>query len=134
MTSLRQSATAGYRWLTLLFFVAVVVQFLLAGLGVFGIKQGTKLGDQSSLDPHRALGSVLILVALILVLLVAVARPTRVVWLPYVVLLVVTILQAVFAAIGGKGGGALHGLNACAVFGISGYLAHRAFRREVTAP
>jgi hypothetical protein len=134
MTSLRQSATAGYRWLTLLFFVGVVVQFLLAGLGVFGIDQGTKLDDQSSLDPHRALGNLLVVIAIVLIVLVAVARPTRVVTVPYVVLLVATILQAVFAGIGGEAGGALHGLNACAVFGVSGYLAHRAFRREVTAP
>ena len=134
MTSLRQSATAGYRWLTLIFFVGVVLQFLLAGLGVFGIDQGTKLDDQSSLDPHRALGFILILVAIVLILLIAVARPTRVVVVPYVALLVCTILQSVFAGIGGEGGGALHGLNACVVFGLAGYLGHRAFRREVSAP
>ena len=134
MTSLRQSATAGYRWLTLLFFVGVVVQFFLAGLGVFGIDAGTKLDDQSSLDPHRALGSLLIVVAIVLIILVAVARPTRVVAVPYLALLVATILQEVFAAIGGDAGGGLHGLNACLVFGLGGYLAHRAFRREITAP
>jgi hypothetical protein len=134
MTSLRQSATAGYRWLTLLFFVAVVVQFFLAGLGVFDIQPGHVLDNQTSLDPHRALGSVMIVVAIVILLLVALARPTRVVAVPYTVLLVCTILQAVFAGIGGKAGGGLHGLNACAVFGVSGYLAHRAFRREVTAP
>jgi hypothetical protein len=134
MTSLRQSATAGYRWLTLLFFVAVVVQFFLAGLGVFDIEPGHVLNNQTSLDPHRALGSLLILVAIVLILLVAVARPTRVVVVPYLALLVVTILQMVFAEIGGKAGGGLHGLNACLVFGLAGYLGHRAFRREVTAP
>jgi hypothetical protein len=134
MTSLRQSATAGYRWLTLLFFAAVVVQFFLAGLGVFGIDAGTKLDDQSSLDPHRALGTVLVLAAIVLILLVAVARPTRVVALPYLALLVATILQMVFADVGGEAGGGLHGLNACLVFGLSGYLGHRAFRREISAP
>jgi len=134
MTSLRQSATAGYRWLTLLFFVGVVIQFFLAGLGVFGIDAGTELDDQSSLDPHRALGSLLVIVAIVLILLVAVARPTRVVAVPYLALLVATILQMVFAEIGGDAGGDLHGLNACLVFGLAGYLGHRAFRREVTAP
>jgi hypothetical protein len=134
MTSLRQSATAGYRWLTLLFFVGVVVQFFLAGLGVFGIDAGTKLDDQSSLDPHRALGNILVVLAIVLIVLVAVARPTRVVAVPYLALLVAAVLQSVFAGIGGEAGGGLHGLNACVVFGLGGYLAHRAFRREVTAP
>jgi hypothetical protein len=134
MTSLRQSATAGYRWLTIVFFVGVVVQFLLAGLGVFDIEPGHVLDNQSSLDPHRALGSVLIVIALVQVLLVVVARPTRLVFVPYVVLLVLAVLQSVFVEIGGQVGGALHGLNACAVFGLGGYLGHRAFRREVTAP
>jgi uncharacterized membrane protein len=134
MTSLRQSATAGYRWLTLLFFVGVVVQFFLAGLGVFDIEPGHVLDNQSSLDPHRTLGNVLVVLAIVLVVLVAVARPTRVVAVPYLALLVAAVLQSVFAGIGGQAGGGLHGLNACLVFGLAGYLAHRAFRREISAP
>lgn len=132
MTSLRRGATAAYRWLTIVFFVGVLVQFVLAGVGVFGIDAGPKLDDQSSLDPHRALGSLLIAVALVLLVLVAIARPTRIVVVPYVVLFVLAILQMAFAEAGTVGGG-LHVLNAAAIFGVSGWLAHRAFRREVTA-
>jgi len=123
-----------YIGLAWIFLACVVVQFFLAGLGVFGIDAGTELDDQSSLDPHRALIQLLVIVAIVLILLVAVARPTRVVAVPYLALLVATVLQMVFAEIGGDAGGGLHGLNACLVFGLAGYLGHRAFRREVTAP
>lgn len=132
MTSLRQNATAGYRWLTFVFFGGVVVQFFLAGLGVFGLDAGSTLDDQSSLDPHRVLGSVLMAIALVLLLLLLVARPTRHVFVPYLVLIVLTIVQQ-FLAAGNELLGALHGLNALAVFALAGMLGHRAFRREVTA-
>lgn len=136
-TSARSEPTGGaaraHRVLALIFLAGAVVQFFLAGLGVFGIDSGERLDDQSSLDPHRALGSLLIVIALVQLLLVLVARPTRVVFVPYVVLFVLTILQSVFAAIGGEFFGGLHGVNAIAVFGLAGYLGHRAFRREVTA-
>jgi hypothetical protein len=133
MTSLRRGATAAYRWLTIVFFVGVVVQFFLAGLGVFGMDVASNLDDQSSLDPHRMLGNVLIAIALGLAVLILVARPTRRVALPYLVLLVLSILQSVFANAGGEVLGGLHGLTAIAILGLSGSLAHRAFRREVTA-
>ncbi len=132
MTSLRQNATAGYRWLTFVFFVGVVVQFFLAGLGVFGLDAGSTLDDQSSLDPHRVLGSVLMAIALVLLLLLLVARPTRHVFVPYLVLIVLTIVQQ-FLAAGNELLGGLHGLSAIAIFSLAGYLGHRAFRREVSA-
>jgi hypothetical protein len=133
MTSLRRGATAAYRWVTLLFAVAVVVQFFLAGLGVFGIDAGRGLDDQSSLDPHRGLGNALVVAAIVLLLLLLVARPTRHVFVPYLVLIVLTILQPILAEGGGEFLGGLHGLVALAIFALAGYLGHRAFRREVTA-
>jgi Family of unknown function (DUF6220) len=133
MTSLRRGATTAYRWVTLLFAVAVVVQFFLAGLGVFGIDAGTKLDDQSSLDPHRVLGNILVVVAIVLLLLLLAARPTRHVFIPYIALVVLTILQPILAGIGGEFFGGLHGLVALGVFALAGSLGHRAFRREVTA-
>jgi hypothetical protein len=134
MTSLRRGATAAYRWVTLLFAVAVVVQFVLAGLGVFGIDAGKPLDDQSSLDPHRVLGNGLSAAAIVLLLLLLVARPTRHVFIPYLALIVLTIVQPFLAVEGNQFLGALHGLVALAIFSLAGYLGHRAFRREVSAP
>lgn len=54
--SLRRSASAGYRWLLLVFVVAGVVQVFLAGLGVFHLHSyglDAPAGD-SALDPHPA--------------------------------------------------------------------------------
>lgn len=132
MTPLRRGATAAYRWLTIVFFVGVLVQFFLAGLGVFGVDAGTPLEDQSSLDPHRTLGTILMALALLILLCVLVARPTRVVFVPYLVLFVLTILQPVLAE-GNEALGGLHALAAGAIFAVAGWLAHRSFRREVTA-
>jgi hypothetical protein len=134
MTSLRRGATAAYRWLTIVFFVGVVVQFFLAGLGVFGIEPGVGLSD-SSLEPHRVLGVILEGFALLLLALVLIARPTRHVAVPYIVLFALTsVLQPAFAMSDNEILGGLHGLTAIAIFGLAGWLGHRSFRREVTAP
>jgi heme A synthase len=133
MTTLRRGATAAYRWVTLLFAVAVLVQFVLAGAGVFGFDAGTSLDDQSSLDPHRALGNALGVAAIVLLLLLLVARPTRHVFIPYLALIALTIVQMFLGAGSGELRGALHGLVAIVIFSLAGYLGHRAFRREVTA-
>jgi hypothetical protein len=133
MTSIRRGATAAYRWLTTIFFVLVVAQFFLAGLGVFGIEAGEGLRD-SSLEPHEDLGQVIQAGAVLLLVLVLIARPTRHVFVPYIVLFVLAaLLQPIFADPGNELLGGLHGLNALAIFGLSGWLAHRAFRRVVTA-
>jgi hypothetical protein len=133
MTTLRRGATAAYRWVTLLFAVAVVVQFALAGSGVFGLDTGTHLDGQSSLDPHRMLGNLLGAAAIVLLLLLLVARPTRHVFIPYLVLIVLTVVQRFLGESAGEVRGALHGLVAIAIFSLAGYLGHRAFRREVSA-
>jgi hypothetical protein len=133
MTSIRRGATAAYRWLTIAFFVGVVLQFFLAGSGVFGIEPGTGLGD-SSLDPHRDLGEGLMGMGFVLLLLVLIAWPTRFIRLHYVALFVLaSVAQPLLADPGSALLGGLHGLNAVAILGLAGLLAHRAFRREVTA-
>jgi Family of unknown function (DUF6220) len=79
---------SAFQWLVWLFLLGVAIQFFLAGLGVMG-------GE--SIEPHRAVGSLLQLVAIVLAILAFVSKQARPVLIMCVVLLVLTILQSVFA-------------------------------------
>lgn len=133
MAGIRTVAGAAYRWLLAIFVLAVVVQFFLAGAGVFGEKVGVKLDDQKSWDPHKAFGYVLILGALLLLVFCLLWWSERI-WLQATFLLaVLTIVQSVLARAGEhhRWVGALHPVNAVAVLGLSSFLAHRAWRRDL---
>ena len=93
-----------YRYLTALFVVDVLLQFFLAGEGVFSAGPGTAARDSSTLDPHRFNGMIAMLLAL----------------------LAATLLQPVLAIAGAAGG--LHVLNAAVILVLGGALAYRAWR------
>lgn len=59
-----------------LFILGVFVAFFLAGEGIFGLDQ-KKLDDAGVLDPHRATGNALGLIALIMLIVAAIARSGR---------------------------------------------------------
>ena len=67
MAQVRRTAMAGYRYLLLVYVAAVVVEFFLAGAGVFRAKPKghDHLFESSSFDPHRGLGWILQLGALL---------------------------------------------------------------------
>ena len=133
MTGIRTVAGAAYRWLIVVFVVGVVVQFFLAGAGVFGEKLGVKLDDQKSWDPNRALGFVLILGALLLLVICLLWWSERIWLLATFLLFVLTIVQSVLANVGAhhRWVGALHPVNAIAILGLSAFLAHRVWRRDL---
>lgn len=118
-----------------LILLAVVTQFFLAGLGVFGgttsklPSDSHKFAEVSTLDPHRALGSIIIPAALLLLLAALVARlPSRDAALAGGLFLL-TILQAILAGLGADTAavfGALHGLNALLVLGLAAHVFLRA--------
>jgi uncharacterized membrane protein len=133
MTGIRTVAGAAYRWLVAIFVLAVVVQFFLAGAGVFGEKVDVKLDDQKSWDPHKVLGYILIIGALLLLVFCLLWWSERI-WLMATFLLVVlAIVQSELARAGEhhRWVGALHPLNAIAILGLSAFLAHRAWRRDL---
>jgi hypothetical protein len=66
-----------YRLVISLIALGCVVQFYLAGRGVFGIHGGAKLGDQASFDAHRLLGNVIAGAALVAVVLAVVLWDAR---------------------------------------------------------
>ena len=131
MQGVRRGARAVLKWFAPLVFVAIVVQILLAGEGIFGIKKGPKLDDQKTLDPHRALGF-LLTEPLAFVLLVA----ALLAWFPdrrlrriSIALPFLIFLQAPLAW-GGRWSGAFHPLNAFLVLGLLGWLSGQLWRRH----
>jgi hypothetical protein len=95
----------------------VAAQFFLAGAAAFGA---------TSFDAHKAVGSVLVLVALVGVLVAALARRHTG---HAALFLGVTVLQLVLGTLGSDEPwlGAFHGLNAIVVMGVGGTLARKAW-------
>jgi hypothetical protein len=83
-------AGTAFRWLVWLFALGVAVQFFLAGLGVLG-------GED--IEPHEALGSLMVLLSLALLILAFVGKQARPVIGMAAVLFVLMILQSVSAQV-----------------------------------
>jgi hypothetical protein len=122
------------RYYVPLLFIAVIAQILLAGEGIFGIKEGPKLDDQKSLDPHRALGFILADPAALLLLILALLA-----WLPdrrlrrlSIALPFLIFVQALLAE-GGRWVGMFHPLNAFLVLGLLGWLSRQLWRQRAAA-
>ncbi|MEA2403907.1 MAG: hypothetical protein QOE08_554 [Thermoleophilaceae bacterium] len=124
-------ARQAYRWVVFLFVLLVVVQFFLAGLGVFG-DQG-KTG--SDYDPHRAVGDLLSLLSLILLILAAVGRLGRPLLPMTAGLFGLMIVQNLLAGFGEDTQvvGAFHVLNALLIVGLVFHL-FQAVRDGVPEP
>ena len=52
-----------YRYMTAIFIADVLLQFFLAGAGVFSAGPGTAARDSTALDPHRANGMLVTLLS-----------------------------------------------------------------------
>ena len=132
MNSIRRGAAVLQRYLVSLYFLGVIAQFFLVGLGLFGMKAGSIIVYAKSLDPHRGFGFVLIEFVgglLLLATLVAWQRPLgRKVGL-YVALCLLGVLQSVLATEGfhHKYIGMFHPVNALVLLGLSGRLAQQAW-------
>jgi hypothetical protein len=123
MEGVRRGARAVMKWFAPLIFAAIVVQILLAGEGIFGIKKGPKLDDQKTLDPHRALGFILTEPVAFLFLIVALLawHPNVKVRRISILLPFLTFAQAPLAW-GGRWSGMFHPLNAFLLLGLYGWL------------
>ena len=133
MNTVRRGAAVAQRYIVTLFFCGVVVQFLLVGLGLFGMKPGDTIGDAKSLDLHREFGWILTQFGaplLLLATLVAWQKPLRSRVGAYVLLCLLAFpLQPLLAAAGEhhKLIGMFHPVNAALLLGLSFTLAHRAW-------
>jgi hypothetical protein len=117
-----------------LFLVLVLVQFFLAGLGVFRAKPhgSEKLFDSSTFEPHRVVGNVTQLVALLILIAAIVGVRDRL--RLSLVLFVLAILQGILANAGGDAPilGALHPVNGLVLLALAHILSRPA--REAEAP
>src|SRR6266704_6294282 len=66
---LRRAARVGYRWLLLVFLLAVAVQIFLAGLGVFSFGNGDRSGGDHAFSAHQGLGFAIAGVSILLLVL-----------------------------------------------------------------
>lgn len=115
-----------YRYLTAIFLADVLLQFFLAGTGVFSAGPGTAARDSAALDPHRSNGGLVMLLALLLLIAALAARNGR--WKLALPLFLLTLLQPVLAIAGAAGG--LHVLGAVAILGLASVLTFRAWRGD----
>ena len=126
---------ATFKYLVALFFVGVVAQVGLAGLGAFhtvsknddGALAKEKAGDW--FGPHAAVGYLLLLVALLLLLVAFAAREARL-RRGAGLLFVLMVVQVLLAWLGGGvwALGFLHPINALAIFSVSAMLAAAEWR------
>ncbi len=128
---LRNLSRAGYRALAWLFLAGVVVEFFLAGLGVFhterdATKAGTNLtktGFDHLFNSHLVLGDILFAVSLGLVLAAAAGRIGRRGVLTTIGLLLLLTVQATFASAGPPVVRALHPLVGLLILGTAVHIA-----------
>ena len=134
-TGARRAVDVAYGYLAAFFVLGVLVQVYLAGIGIFGINSG-KVADATSLDPHRAWGTVLMVLSLILLILALIAWVSRatVIWTVVLALLVI-VAQTALAAAGdnSKWIGGLHALDGMVILLLSLWLAITARRRQRAA-
>ncbi len=123
LSGTRHGAALVVRYGGMLFLAAVLVQFYLAGRGIFAA--GGPVEDAVSLDPHRILGNVLAALALVLLVAAALAHPTRRMVGAAVVLFVLTGVEGLLAGAGSSTpwlAGGLHVVVALLIFGLSAEL------------
>ena len=129
---LRRGADLAYGYLAAFFVLAVLVQVYLAGVGVFGIN-ARKVANATSLDPHRAWGTVLMILAVVLLILALVAwQSARTVIGTAVLAVLVTVAQVGLAVAGdsSKWVGGAHALDGMIILLLSLWLAIAARRRR----
>jgi hypothetical protein len=129
MAAVRRGAWVGLKYVTTLFFLGVIVQFFLVGVGLFGMQDGATIDNASSLDPHRGFGFILADGgALLMLVLVLLAWPTpRKLLGAWILLAVLAFVQPILADFHHQWVGMFHPVNAIILLGLSGRLAHYAW-------
>ena len=130
-SGVRRAARTGYRWLLLVFLVAVAVQIFLAGLGVFSFGNGDRAGGDHAFSAHQGLGFALAGVSILILVLAIAARAGRLaLWLAAALVVQTCLLQSLLdgladdtAVFGGLH--ALDGLLITAGAGVQYALARR---------
>ena len=123
-----------HRVLLSVFTLGVIVQFFLAGLGVFRIQDGASGSHFDHVwGPHRALGNVLFIVALLVLVAALVARLGRTQVLLGLVLALLVFLQSILANNGPSWIRAFHPVVAVLILALAGSFTGRLWREHRTA-
>jgi uncharacterized membrane protein AbrB (regulator of aidB expression) len=120
-----QTLKSIHRVLVVVFLLAALSEFFLAGTGVFGAQD---------FDAHRALGNVLVVLALLIAVVGVLARRLIV---PSVVLPALMVLQQLLATVGediSAWVAAFHPLNGVVVTGLCGYMFGQWLRERQAGP
>jgi 4-hydroxybenzoate polyprenyltransferase len=131
LASWRITVDRVYSVLMQVYVLAIVVLIYLAGEGIFG-DTSNKIANAKSLDPHRALGSLLGLIAVVLFLIALAARINRATVIGALALAVLALVAQPALAGGGESNkwvGGFHIVDGVAIFLLSIWLAGQARRR-----
>jgi hypothetical protein len=131
VAAVRRGAWTGLRYVTSLFFLGVIVQFFLVGIGLFGMKHGATIDNAHSLNAHRDFGYILSDAgAALMLILVLLAWPQRRLLGLWILLAVLAFVQPVLASSGyhHKWLGMFHPVVALILLGLSGSLAAQAWK------
>jgi Family of unknown function (DUF6220) len=122
---------AAHRYLFSLFTLGVVVQFFLAGLGAFHVRDG---GTGSSFDhgfgPHRTLGNVLLVLGLLILVTAIAARLSHARLLVSLLMPLLVFLASVLANHGPTWVRAFHPVVAIVVAALAGSFTGRLWRER----
>jgi uncharacterized protein DUF6220 len=122
---------AVHRVILSVFTLGVVVQFFLAGLGVFRVQHGASDARFDHVfGPHRALGNVLFIVALLVLLAALFGRLGRGQVLLGLVLSLLVFLQSVLANNGPSWVRAVHPVVAVLILALAGSFTGRLWRER----
>jgi hypothetical protein len=133
MAEIGKRAWQLYRLVISLIALGCVVQFYLAGRGVFGIHGDASLADQSSFDAHRMVGNVIAGAAIVAVVLVIVLWDKRLILWTVILAALAVAVQRETTKSGQPWIAGLHAVSGLAILGISASLAHRAWRHRGVA-
>jgi hypothetical protein len=130
MAAVRRGAWVGLKYVTTVFFFGVILQFFFVGYGLFGMTDGQTIDNANSLNAHRGFGFILSdLGAILLLVLALLAWPKpRKLLVAWIVLAVLAFLQPLLADFHHKWVGMFHPVNALLLLGLSGRLAHYAWK------
>lgn len=129
----RRGADTVFAYLAALLVLGIIVQFFLAGFGVFSITGHNDLEKVKDLDPHRALGHILAGVAILMFIAALIARTSKAkIWVSIVIALLAELLQSALASAAEDHHwvGGLHVLNGLIILGLAAWM-HRISRNRL---
>jgi hypothetical protein len=113
--------------------LAGVVQIFLAGRGVFGIRGAVKLDDQSSLDPHKTLGEIIGIAAIVLLVLALIMWNRRLIGWTLLMAVLAEVVQHATATQKHPWVAGLHPVSGIAIVAIAGSLTGAVWREHRAA-